>query len=807
MAKSVYPTRNDWVLPAQTPGRFGSDPSRLLVLADAIRPASVNKGSDADDELDGSDHADILRGGMGNDRLSGAQGRDTFSWSARDLGGYQDVITDFSPGQDRLLFRVFDPKLSPTDCLAHFLLTQDDGNSVLQLKNHLGQVLQTVVFERTDLLQGQDSVQALVRLVEDGHLLLGHGRGPNMITAAASGAEPQDGKLQLGWNSQDLGGEPIGIKDFSADHTTLSLAVFDPSLSLARRLACLSLQQDGADSLLQLTDFHGKLLQVLRFPQQDLLRAAGGGYLSGPEVLQSLCRQGTLLLLDDEQAPAVKLGTLDRDSSFLSLVGGNGSDVLASTLGRFDHLLGGRGNDVLGGGVGNDTMTGKGGRDAFVWNGQDVGGYCDTITDFNPDQDVLRFQLFACQLSARQRLELLTLEQRGDDGVLLIRNHLGETVQTVVLKNTELLYGDQGELLTSAQALWLLNDRGALQLLNDEGAAALTQSVIEAESHFMPLRGGDNDDVLKVEPGSFESRAFWINGRGGDDYLEGAGGDDVLRPGGGNDSLSGRGGQDTFYWGSKDLDGGVDIVRDFSLHEDLLRFDVFDPDMTRQQRLARLLLTEEGGDTLLLVHDAQGAVVQAVQLQDVNLLRDENGVTQSSSAALQRLNHAGIVQLSYDTQVFETAPLAPSGIDTDNYRLQTADVLHPHLTGDDKRDALHGNDLNNRLQGEGGADLLRGFAGDDRLDGGSGNDILEGGEGNDTFFWASSALTQGDFDIVRDFSPYEDTLLLNLSSLSAAGVSGSNLQLTTHEEDQWLQLYSADRSVLLQTMAAGRIWR
>lgn len=56
-------------------------------------------GDDGDDTLDGRGGDDLLSGGSGADRLSGGDGGDTFVFAA---GGGQDVISDFTPGVDRL---------------------------------------------------------------------------------------------------------------------------------------------------------------------------------------------------------------------------------------------------------------------------------------------------------------------------------------------------------------------------------------------------------------------------------------------------------------------------------------------------------------------------------------------------------------------------------------------------------------------------------------------------------------------------------------------------------------------------------
>ncbi|MEA5572572.1 DUF3616 domain-containing protein [Calothrix sp. UHCC 0171] len=69
-----------------------------------------------------------------------------------------------------------------------------------------------------------------------------------------------------------------------------------------------------------------------------------------------------------------------------SLDGGNGNDTLYGDDGN-DTLLGRNGDDLLYGGKGNDLLTGGNGSDRFVYKAFNEG--MDTITDFNPSQDIL----------------------------------------------------------------------------------------------------------------------------------------------------------------------------------------------------------------------------------------------------------------------------------------------------------------------------------------------------------------------------------------------------------------------------------
>ena len=71
------------------------------------------------------------------------------------------------------------------------------------------------------------------------------------------------------------------------------------------------------------------------------------------------------------------------------LQGDMGSDVLEGGAGN-DALDGGKGFDTLDGGAGDDILTGGGAADTFVQDFSEPGN--DTITDFNPEEDVIDFR-------------------------------------------------------------------------------------------------------------------------------------------------------------------------------------------------------------------------------------------------------------------------------------------------------------------------------------------------------------------------------------------------------------------------------
>ena len=78
---------------------FGNDDNDKL---DGGGGGDALLGGGGDDTLVGGADIDRLTGGQGHDQLTGDAGHDRFIWQSPDEGG--DRITDFTPGQDLLLF-------------------------------------------------------------------------------------------------------------------------------------------------------------------------------------------------------------------------------------------------------------------------------------------------------------------------------------------------------------------------------------------------------------------------------------------------------------------------------------------------------------------------------------------------------------------------------------------------------------------------------------------------------------------------------------------------------------------------------
>uniref|UniRef100_UPI00076ACBF7 Ig-like domain-containing protein n=1 Tax=Vibrio coralliirubri TaxID=1516159 RepID=UPI00076ACBF7 len=109
-------------------------------------------GGLGDDILYGQGGDDTLIGGLGNDILVGGEGGDIFKWVDEPLNNYQDVITDFEVGSDRIdLSELLHDENTMDDVLEHLSAKISDNNQDLELTITNDQGSQTIV------LQGQAS--------------------------------------------------------------------------------------------------------------------------------------------------------------------------------------------------------------------------------------------------------------------------------------------------------------------------------------------------------------------------------------------------------------------------------------------------------------------------------------------------------------------------------------------------------------------------------------------------------------------------------------------------------------------------
>lgn len=94
------------------------------------------------------------------------------------------------------------------------------------------------------------------------------------------------------------------------------------------------------------------------------------------------------------------------------------------------------------------------------------------------------------------------------------------------------------------------------------------------------------------------------------------------------------------------------------------------------------------------------------------------------------------------------------------------------ILGGNGNDRLFGGAGNDMLDGGAGSDRLFGDAGNDILSGGLGNDFLTGGSGRDSFLF-NTAPGRNNVDKILDFSPADDTILLDRSVYTAFASTGT----------------------------------
>lgn len=138
-------------------------------------------GMGGNDRLEGGDGADLLIDGDGNDVMTGGAGRDTFSWSFHETNPQAstqiDIIRDFTPGEDRL---VFSPEWGPGGSSIVLSLRQEGSHGLIEFRNAQYQTFHSIRLEHTQLLsvsggagspiETLSSQAALQRLIEQGSL-------------------------------------------------------------------------------------------------------------------------------------------------------------------------------------------------------------------------------------------------------------------------------------------------------------------------------------------------------------------------------------------------------------------------------------------------------------------------------------------------------------------------------------------------------------------------------------------------------------------------------------------------------------
>ena len=226
------------------------------------------------------------------------------------------------------------------------------------------------------------------------------------------------------------------------------------------------------------------------------------------------------------------------------LSGGHGEDQLFGMAGH-DRLSGGDGADRLKGNSGDDALHGDAGADVLSGGKHDDtlhGGTGDDTLGGNSGDDVLRGGVGDDTLTGSSGHDALD----GGDGADRLAGGSGHDTLAGGAGNDTLGGGSGDDALAGGS--------GSDRLEGGKGADLLS--------------GGDGGDRLKsgsgddrLEGGAGED---YLNGHTGADTLDGGAGDDRLYLGAGDDVATGAAGSDRFVFRAGDIDGGADVITDFT---------------------------------------------------------------------------------------------------------------------------------------------------------------------------------------------------------------------------------------------------
>jgi uncharacterized repeat protein (TIGR02059 family) len=255
-----------------------------------------------------------------------------------------------------------------------------------------------------------------------------------------------------------------------------------------------------------------------------------------------------------------------------------------------------------------------------------------------------------------------------------------------------------------------------------------------------------------------------IYGGAGDDYVGSLGGNDELHGDEGNDTVSGGIGNDT-------LDGGTGIDVMFGGEGN----DTYIVDTASDQ------VIEYRGEGIDTVRSSVSYMLENANVENLVLMGSAaygygnglaNRMTASDSGSLLH-GWGGNDTLSGGAS---RDRLYGSSGDDRLYGNGGNDRLYggtgkDRLEGDTGRDYLAGDSGNDILKGGDGHDTINGGSGNDVIYGGRGKDSLTGGSGRDTFVF-DTKFGKGEFDTIKDFNLWEDTIRLENALFTEIGPKG-----------------------------------
>lgn len=368
----------------------------------------------------------------------------------------------------------------------------------------------------------------------------------------------------------------------------------------------------------------------------------------------------------------------------------------------------------------------------------------------------------------------LSVLQIGDDGGLIIREHLLDTLETrfggvaaiEVVTHSGQTYVIAGGADDGLSVFTLLEGGQLVARTHIEDTTAMGLDNISAVTARGRANGLDIYVASSSEPGVTQLRFDTgtagitvtatlaggiltasagndiLQGHTGDDVIFGGTGDDIIRDGDGTDTLTGGLGADVFILSQ---DGDTDTITDFNIDKDTIDLSLWP--LLRDISQLTISLRTDGieihyGDEVLIVLSADGQTIDYRDLETSDLI---------GGTRLPQNIEPGYPGLATPPPDFDPDPPTVDQGEA-NSRFTSIEVLtaanmndlrdalgdtsvapqtNGIITGNEGSDDLSGNTQNDVIVAGSGDDIAHGEAGNDTLLGRSGNDILNGGDGAD----------------------------------------------------------------------------
>lgn len=749
-----------------------------LILTDDIENAS---GGDGNDFLYGNSVGNVLLGGPGNDWLEGRGGNERYVFNTDLPWGDETVVENIlTPGYDMIDF-------SGTMALSINLNLSILGsfqavNSNLDLR---------IIGEGVEEVRG-GAQNDIIR-----------GNGNNNVLRGGPGNDLLDGKsgddlLDGGSGNDDLNGgegnEVVGdviseTGNFNFTLTNTSLTRSSGEVDILDNLEVAILAGGSGNNTFTLTGWTENAAIVGGGGLDTVILAADLNVnlvdlvLDGVQLNLSTGKFITLRLVENAtliggpsnntfDASALSLNAAGQARINLTLIGGEGKDVLKGSFGNDillgglgdDQLTGGRGNDLLDGGTGDDTLVETLAGSAWDVDFAVTNGLLVTIQK-DPTPAPTDETIVETDFLSGLEIAILAGSSQNDTfdvtgwtaGMITVDGAVGDDIVRVQVPEPVLPAPAGGTVTITDAGITFTGGAGIITLNSIESAIVI---------------GTDRNETLDAS--GFTGNT-WLQGKGGDDLLKsGRGGVIQILDGGEGDDrfVFTQNGlfETTYLTGGTDENGDDHDTVDFSAFTSGITLDLSNTGAAQSVLAGELSLRLFFEDVENIVGGAGADALTGNSLD--NVFTGSGGIDNIVGGA----GTDTIVETADANFTLSNANLTIDGV-TDTLTSIESAVLTGGVSGNNlDASAFSGT---TRLSGLGGVDVLIGGSGSDTLIGGADNDTLRGNPGNDTYeFDVDESLGEDTVDELLALANGSDTL--DFSGTTTVGIT-VNLSLTTQQ--------------------------